>query len=176
VPAASPFGMHGPGARPATRNGRTAMHEANAVRSAIKNAVVDRDASIAAARASGDHESHASAYRHLELEIMDPTRATPEAVQLYAPPILDELALRDVSFDVFVRAVRCSLCGHMTHAEPSDPVCRFCGGPVPRTEGPAIEAQWTKAVPVPAGAETVHDAGSHLADHHHRTHVVRVHH
>ena len=149
------------------------MHEANAVRSAIKNAVLERDATLADTRATDEHGTSSAAFRHLELEIMDPTRATPEAVQLYAPPILDELALRDVSFDVFVRAVRCTLCGQMTHAEPSDPVCRACCGPVPRTDGPAIEAHWTKPVPIPAGSEPGRDA-SHLVDHH-RTHVARVH-
>ena len=148
------------------------MHEANAVRSAIRNAIADRDAVLLDASSTGDHEAHASAFRHLELEIMDPTRATPEAVQLYAPPILDELAIGSVSFDVFVRAVRCSMCGQMTHAEPSDPVCRACGAPVPRTEGPAIEAHWTRPMAVPAGMEPTHDAGSHLADH--RRHVARV--
>lgn len=149
------------------------MHEANAVRTAIRNAMVERDATLADAHAHGDHEATGS-FRHLELEIMDPTRATPEAVQLYAPPILEELGARGVSFDVFVRAVRCSLCGHMTHAEPSDPVCRACGAPVPRTDGAAIEAHWTRPVAVPVGAEPAHD-GSHLADQPaHRRHVARV--
>ena len=128
------------------------MHEANAVRTAIRNAVVERDAALAAASAAGPHAADPGAYRHLELEIMDPTRATPEAVQLYAPPILEELGLREVSFDVFVRAVKCSMCGQMTHAEPADPICRHCNAPVPRTDGPAIEAQWTKPIAVAAGA------------------------
>jgi len=149
------------------------MHEANAVRTAIRNAVVERDAAIAAASAAAQ-ETDSRAFHHLELEIMDPTRATPEAVQLYAPPILEELGLRHVSFDVFVRAVRCSMCGEMTHAEPGDPVCRHCNAPVPRTDGPAIEAQWTKPVAVAAGEQPAHDSGSHLADHHHRKHVARV--
>ena len=82
------------------------MHDANAVRSAIRNAVIERDAALADAKAGGRHDAEGGAFRHLELDIMDPTRATPEAVQLYAPPILDELAVRGVSFDVFVRAVR----------------------------------------------------------------------
>jgi len=149
------------------------MHEANAVRSAIRNAVVERDVALGATTHDGRHEADGGAYRHLELEIMDPTRATPDAVQLYAPPILDELGVRGVSFDVFVHAVRCSMCGRMTHAEPSDPVCRACGAPVPRTEGAAIAAHWTRPIAVPVGAEPSHDAGSHLADHH-RRHVARV--
>jgi hypothetical protein len=144
------------------------MHEANAVRTAIKNAMAERDAAIAASGPDA-HEARAGGYRHLELEIIDPTRATPEAVQLYAPPILEELHSSGVSFDVFVRAVRCAMCGRMTHAEPHDPVCRACGAPVPRTEGAAIEAHWTRPIAV---AETPHDAGSHLADH--RRHVARV--
>lgn len=155
-------------------NGRTTMHEANAVRTAIRNAVVERDAALADARSERRHDPESGGFRHLELEIVDPTRATPEAVQLYAPPVLDELALTQVSFDVFVRAVRCSLCGKMTQAEPADPVCRACGAPVPRTEGPAIEARWTRPLAIPVGAEPAHDSGSHLADHHHRTHVARV--
>ncbi|MFN8623918.1 MAG: hypothetical protein U0869_24515 [Chloroflexota bacterium] len=146
------------------------MHEANAVRTAIRNAQLERDTAIAAARAAGDHEAEGS-FRHLELEIMDPTRATPEAVQLYASPILEELGLRSVSFDVFVRAVRCSLCGHLTHAEPAEPVCRSCGGPVPCTEGPAVEAHWTRPIAAPVGGPT-HD-GAQLADQH-RHHVTRV--
>lgn len=146
------------------------MHEANAVRTAIRVAVAERDA--LQADAPGAHPDPSSAYHHLELEIMDPTRASPEAVQLYAPPILDELDLRTVSFDVFVRAVRCSLCGHLTRAEPHDPVCRSCGGPVPRTDGAAIEARWTRPVAIPADPGPAHDAGSHLADH--RRHVARV--
>jgi hypothetical protein len=148
------------------------MHEANAVRSAIRSAMAERDAALAGASAAGEHEHQSGAFRHLELEIMDPTRATPEAVQVYAPAILDELAMRSVSFDVFVRAVRCSMCGRMTHAEPADPFCRSCGAPVPRTDGPAIEAHWTKPVSIPVGVEPVHDLGSHLADH--RRHVTRV--
>ena len=121
------------------------MHEANAVRTAIKRAQAEREATLAADREAGVHEPD-SAFHHLELEIMDPTRATPEAVQLYAPPILEELGLKGVSFDVFVRAVKCALCGRMTHAEPADPICRYCSAPVPRTDGPAIEAQWTKPI------------------------------
>jgi hypothetical protein len=148
------------------------MHEANAVRTAIRNAMVERDAALADARSRGDHEAE-QAFRHLELEIMDPTRATPEAVQLCASPILEQLGMARVSFDVFVRAVRCSMCGHMTHAELSDPVCRSCGAPVPCTEGPAIEAHWTKPIAVPAGSQPAHDVGSHLADHQ-RRHVARV--
>jgi hypothetical protein len=147
------------------------MHEANAVRTAIKRAVEEREVILAADRDAGVHEPD-SAFHHLELEIMDPTRATPEAVQVYAPPILEELGLREVSFDVFVRAVKCAMCGRMTHAEPADPVCRACGAPVPRTDGPAIEAQWTKPIAIPVGAERSHDTGSHLADH--RRHVARV--
>jgi hypothetical protein len=149
------------------------MHEANAIRSAIRNAVIERDSALADAKSAGRHEPEGGAFRHLELEIMDPTRATPEAVQVYAPFILDELGVRGVSFDVFVRAVRCSMCGKMTHAEPSDPVCRACGAPVPRTDGDAVVAHWTRAVVAPVGAEPSHDAGSHLADHH-RKRVARV--
>lgn len=146
------------------------MHEANAVRAAIRNAMAERDAAVRAAGPDA-HEAQSGGFRHLELEILDPTRATPEAVQLYAPPILEELHLGWVSFDVFVRAVRCSMCGRMTHAEPHDPVCRACGAPVPRTEGAAIEAHWTKPIAIAADAQA-HDAGSHLADH--RRHVTRV--
>lgn len=147
------------------------MHEANAVRSAIKRAMAERASILEADREAGVHEPD-SAFHHLELEIMDPTRATPEAVQVYAPPILEELGLGAVSFDVFVRAVKCVMCGRMTHAEPADPVCRACGAPVPCTEGPAIEAQWTRPIAIPVGAGSTHDSGSHLADH--RRHVARV--
>jgi hypothetical protein len=146
------------------------MHEANAVRAAIRNAQLEREAAVAAGRAAGDHEAESS-FRHLELEIMDPTRATPEAVHFHAGSVLEELGLREVSFDVFVRAVRCSLCGHLTHAEPADPVCRFCGAPVPRADGPAIEAHWTRAIVAPPGGPD-HD-GAQLAElHRHR--VARV--
>jgi hypothetical protein len=148
------------------------MHEANAVRTAIKGAVAEREAALAEGAAAGHPSPDAGAFRHLELEIIDPTRATPEAVQVYAPVILDELALRGVSFDVFVRAVRCSMCGRTTHAEPADPVCRSCGAPVPCTEGPAIIARWTKPITTAAPAQPL-ETGTALADHH-RRHVARV--
>jgi hypothetical protein len=149
------------------------MHEADAVRAAIRHAVADRDAFLREtprAEPPGD----AGAFRHLELEIIDPARATPEAVGLLAPPILEEQGLGRVSFDVFVRAVPCSMCGRMSHAGPEDPTCRSCGATVPCTEGAAIEARWTRPIPVAAGDRPAHDSGSHLADHQHRTHVPRV--
>ena len=109
------------------------MHEANAVRSAINHAVAQRDAALAAARGGEDPEPPASDYRHLELDILDPTRATPEAVQLYAPVILDELGLRDVSFDVFV---------------PGDPLRALCGQLTPRRAcRSGVSPLWRTRVP-----------------------------
>ncbi len=142
------------------------MHEAKAIRSAIVTAVGARDAARAAARAEG-RADEAGAWRHLELEIVDPTRATPEALAFYAPAILDELGIVDVGFDIFTRAARCAMCGRLTHPEPSDPVCQECGAPIPRTEGPAILAQWTRPVEAPAATAGIsaREVGAVLAEH-----------
>ena len=142
------------------------MHEAKAVRTAIGTAVATRDAALRAGRDAGTAPDP-GAWRHLELEILDPTRASPEAVALLAPAMLEEMGIREVAFDVFTRAVRCVMCGQETHAEPSDPVCRACGAPVPRTEGPAIDARWTRAPDPVAATVGVHrgEIGTVLARH-----------
>ncbi|GEM_PF-5775970 len=147
------------------------MHEVKAIRTAILSALGERDAARAAARAEG-HADDAGAWRHLELEIVDPTRATPEALSFYAPAILDELGVVEVGFDIFTRAARCAMCGRLTHPEPSDPVCQECGAPIPRTEGPAILAQWTRPVEAPAATPGIsaREVGAVLAAHPRRHH------
>lgn len=143
------------------------MHEARAIRAAIEPAVAERRS---AQTASGGTLSPGT-YHHLELEILDPTRATAAAVQVYAPAILEEAGLRQVGFDVFTRTVTCAMCERPTHAEPHDPFCQACGAPVPRTDGPAIVARWTARIPVLAETLPVHDVGTTLAAHravHHR--------
>ena len=138
------------------------MHEARAIRAAIEPAVAERRS----AQVAGGGVLDPGAFRHLELEILDPTRATAAAVAFYAPAILEEAGLRSVGFDVFTRTATCAMCGKPTHAEPHDPFCRACGAPVPRTEGPAIVARWTARIAVPPEAIPAHDAGMALAPHH----------
>jgi hypothetical protein len=125
------------------------MHEANAVRAAIQDALDEREAVVGGAGPEGTAPAP-HAFQHLEFEILDPTRAAPEAVQVYAPVMLENVHLTGVSFDVFVRAVSCQLCQLLTHASPSDPVCTHCGAPLPRQEGRAIVAHWTRPVDEPA--------------------------
>lgn len=151
------------------------MHEAKAIRTAIVNALAERDAARAATHAEGRADDP-GAWRHLELEIVDPTRATPEALSFYGPAILDELGVVGVGFDIFTRAARCAMCGRLTHPEPSDPVCQSCGAPIPRTEGPAILAQWTRPVEAAAAGAgvTAREVGAVLAEHPRRRHTGTV--
>ncbi len=150
------------------------MHELNAIRAAIRGAVSQRDAELAAQGRSITQATASGAYRHLELDILDPTRATPAAVQVFASQIIEELGLGRVSFDVFVRAARCAMCDRMTHAEPGDPVCAACGAPVPRTEGPAIAARWTRPISVVEDDLAAQEVGSGLADRRHRRRATPV--
>lgn len=100
------------------------MHEAGPVRAALA-AVVD-----------GWREGTRD--RHLELLILDATRAHAEGVAFHAQTLLAERDLAQVTFHVRVEPTACALCGRSKVPAPADPTCPACGAPLPRREGPAV--------------------------------------
>lgn len=97
--------------------------------------------------------------RWLHLEVVDGTRAQPEAVRFLALAILADRGLDDVTVTVTARSMPCPSCGREVWPSIAHPLCD-CGAPLPSVPGPALRCrEWFPDPNAALGREEVAAGG-----------------